>query len=158
VTASIVLVVVFAAVALGLSCLALWFAWGARSAAREALASAHRHIRTPRPPGESELRTERREVDEGPPEGEPERRRRHRAPETDRYSRLRASADARETAEPAAGPSTPSGSSPAYVATAAIPRVRPEDLATVEHPAPDTRFRRPPPPPLPRPGSIGRPQ
>lgn len=88
-TIPLLLVVAFTALALGVACLALWFAWGARTTAREALQSTHRH-----PPPRA------RQQDSGPPEGEPERRR-HRAPESEpepRYERLRASADAREAA------------------------------------------------------------
>lgn len=161
-TVPTVLVVVFTACALGLSAFALFVSWGARRDARQALQGVRAvaaRLPRKRPPVEDEPRVERREENAGPPEGQPERRR-HRAPETGRYSRLRASADAREAAEPEREPATPSGSSSANVddRTAAIPAVRPGELPeTVEHPAPSTRFRTPPPP-LPRPGSIGRPQ
>lgn len=50
------------------------------------------------------------------------------------------------------------GPAPTGPATEQAPAVRPEPEQpdTVEHPAPDDRFRQPPPP-LPRPGSIPRP-
>jgi hypothetical protein len=145
-----VLVVVFAGVALGLSAASLAFSLSARSTAREAhgavrqLAAAAGRRKRPAPEPEPE-HVERREQDAGPAEGQPERRR-HRAPEgAPRYSRLRASADAREA-----------GQQPVDDATTQLPAVRPEeDLATAEHPAPTSTYRRPPPP-LPPPGAIGR--
>lgn len=124
-TGPILLVVVFAAVALGLSAGALFVSLGARRSARDALGAARTLAGRRAAPEPPERRIERREHDLGPADGEPERRRRHAAPEPDRYPRLRAAADAREV-------------------TSQLPRVR------------DDRSSRTPPPPLPRPGAIGR--
>jgi hypothetical protein len=159
VSTALVLVVVFSAVALGLSAFAVWVSWGARRTAHEAhdaarrLASAAaRRRRAERNERGAEGEVDERDVDLGAPHAVPERRRqdlglagRHRPPD-DRYPRLRASADAREAAEADAGDPT-----------TAIAAVRGDELpATAEHPAPTSTYRRPPPP-LPRPGSIGRP-
>ncbi len=153
-TVPIVLVVVFTACALGLAAFSLWVSWGARRDARQALngvralAASRGRKRAPEAPDEDRV------VDLGPPPEVDDRRRhddgpagRHR-PREERYSRLRASADTREAHE-----------QPADDPTTAIPVVRPGDELpeTAEHPAPTGRFRQPPPP-LPRPGSIGRPQ
>lgn len=149
-TTGLVLVAVFAAFALGLSSFALWLAVSARHGARDAVdavrAVAARLPRTGarRPAPEApEPRVERRERDLGPPQGQPERRR-HRAPDDMPRARRRDVDDPQYRIEPEVGPSTPSGSSSA-------------NDATREHPAPSTTYRRPPPP-LPRPGAIGRPQ
>ncbi len=144
-TAELVIVAVIAALALGLSAASLTVAVSARRTAGEAMRATRALAASRRrPPVEQEPRVERREEDSGPPPGTPERRR-HRAPDTsDRYPRLRASADAREAADAA------------HDATTAIPatgRRSDDPLATREHPAPDTRFARPPPP-LPPPGRI----
>jgi hypothetical protein len=154
VSTSAVLVVVFAAVALGLAAFSLFVSLGARRDALRALAGVRAvAARLPRKRAAPEQPVEERAVDLGPPPEEEDRRQRndgpqgrHRPPEpAGRYSRLRASADAREAA-----------GQPADDATSAIPVVRPdEDLATAEHPAPTSTYRRPPPP-LPPPGAIGR--
>jgi hypothetical protein len=143
------LVVVFAAVALGLSAASLALALSARRSARESLSAVRGLAARSRLPSTPQaLLVDRRHEDTGPPPGEPERRR-HRAPDTGqqpaRYARLRAAADARENGHPVDD------------ATAAIPaagRTIVEE-PTTEHPAPTATYRRPPPP-LPRPGAIGR--
>lgn len=141
-----VLVVVLTAIALGLSAASLVFALSARRVAREAHAAA-RALAV----DAARRRRDEREQNLGAPPETGERRRedlgsaaRHRAPDDER-ARRRDVDDPQYRIEDA---------------TAAIPVVRPDEEelpATAEHPAPTGMYRRPPPP-LPRPGSIGRPR
>lgn len=113
-------------------------------ATRKARDTAHRH--------------ERRTRDQGPPEGQPERR--HRYPDNSRARRRDLDDPQWQVAEvpdePDRGPSTPSGAGSANPATyppRPAPRHRDsdEDPATIEHAPPTTDMRT-----LPPPGSISR--
>jgi hypothetical protein len=159
-TVPLVLVLVFAGLALAVSVGSFVFALSARRTAREALGG----VRSLAAATAGRRRRSAAERDDPATGGEeqPERPR-HRAPDTGaRYSRLRASADARDAVAPpwaiADGALTTSAEA-ASDETTVIPAAPAEEdpLATREHPAPDQRFHRPPPP-LPRPGAIGRPQ
>lgn len=141
---SAVLVVVFAAVALGLASFSLWISWGARRDARHAVHA----VRTLTARGPKRAPVDERQVNLGAPRATGERRRhdegvmaRHRAPDDER-ARRRDQDDPQWSTNPEA--------------TNPVPAARPDnDLATVEQPAPSSTYRRPPPP-LPPPGAISR--